>query len=131
MAAEWVKELPEVQEWLYELKLDGNRTRISKAGAKVHIRSRIDKDLTRAYPRVIAAAQELIDQIVLDCQVTALGPDGRPSFQRSATSRIEPLSHNRVLGFRCAPHSGSPGYKLACSHVILNSLRARARWVSL
>jgi ATP-dependent DNA ligase len=44
-----------------------------KDGSRVQIRSRNDKDLTRMYPRVVAAAQRLkSDQVVLDGEIVAL-----------------------------------------------------------
>ncbi len=82
MAAESVSQLPEGPEWLYELKLDGFRALMLKDGSRVQVRSRNDKDLTRMYPRVVAAAQKLKpDQVVLDGEIVALDVHGRPSFQ--------------------------------------------------
>ena len=48
----------------------------------MQIRSRNDKDLTASYPRIPAAAHPLgARTVVIDGEVVALGPDGRPSFQ--------------------------------------------------
>jgi bifunctional non-homologous end joining protein LigD len=53
-----------------------------KHGERIQVRSRNDKDLTRMYPRVAAAARKLkADQVVLDGEIVALRADGRPSFQ--------------------------------------------------
>jgi bifunctional non-homologous end joining protein LigD len=82
MAAQVVKALPEGDEWLYEVKWDGHRAVLLKDGKRVQLRSRNDKDLTRMYPTVAAAGLRLkAEQIVLDGEIVALGPDGRPSFQ--------------------------------------------------
>jgi DNA ligase D-like protein (predicted ligase) len=82
MAAESVAELPEGDDWLYELKLDGYRALVLKDGTRIKIRSRNNKDLTRMYPTIAAAAQRLkADQAVIDGEIVALGPDGKPSFQ--------------------------------------------------
>src|SRR5207248_1583589 len=82
MAASAVKELPEGDEWLYELKWDGYRALLIKDGEDVQIRSRNDKDLTAMYPGIAAAGRrQKIKQIVLDGELVALGEDGRPSFQ--------------------------------------------------
>src|SRR5690242_1309530 len=82
MAAESVSQLPNGREWLYELKLDGYRALVLKDGSRVQIRSRNDKDLTRMYPRVVAAAHKLKpDQVILDGEIVALDAHGRPSFQ--------------------------------------------------
>jgi bifunctional non-homologous end joining protein LigD len=82
MAARAVKALPEGDEWLYEVKWDGYRALLIKDGREVRVRSRNDKDLRRMYPTVAAAGLRLkAEQIVLDGEIVALGPDGRPSFQ--------------------------------------------------
>jgi bifunctional non-homologous end joining protein LigD len=82
MAALSVKQLPEGDEWLYELKWDGYRALLMKDGNHVQIRSRNDKDLTAMYPSIVAAARrQKVRQIVLDGEIVALGEDGRASFQ--------------------------------------------------
>ena len=82
MPALAVKELPEGDEWLYELKWDGYRALLIKDGDDVQIRSRNDKDLTAMYPGIAAAGRrQKIKQVVLDGEIVALGEDGRPSFQ--------------------------------------------------
>lgn len=82
MAAQPVTDLPRGDDWLYEIKLDGYRALLIKHGARVQIRSRNDKDLTRTYPRIAAAAQQLkAETAVIDGEIVALGPDGKPSFQ--------------------------------------------------
>jgi DNA ligase D-like protein (predicted ligase) len=82
MAAAAVTELPQGDEWLYELKLDGYRALVLRVGGRVQIRSRNDKDLTRMYPTVASAALRLkADRVMLDGEIVALGPDGRPAFQ--------------------------------------------------
>jgi ATP-dependent DNA ligase len=82
MAAESVSELPNGSEWLYELKLDGYRAILIKDGEHVEMRSRNDKDLSRQYPRVIAASHQLKpNRVLLDGEVTALDSDGRPFSQ--------------------------------------------------
>ena len=82
MQAQLVESLPGGKEWIFELKLDGYRALLIKDGDRLQIRSRNDKDLTRAYPTVAAAARRLTaNQVVLDGEVIAIDPQGRPSFQ--------------------------------------------------
>jgi bifunctional non-homologous end joining protein LigD len=77
-----VRQLPQGAEWLYEVKLDGYRALILKSGEQVEIRSRNDRDLTRSYPRVAEAAKGLkARSAVVDGEIVALGPEGRPAFQ--------------------------------------------------
>ena len=80
LAAVAVKALPEGDDWLYEVKLDGYRALIIKDGDGVKVRSRKDKDL--AYPPVVAAARKLqAQQAVLDGEIVAVDEKGQPSFQ--------------------------------------------------
>lgn len=82
MAATLVQELPEGDDWLYEVKLDGYRALILKQGDRVQLRSRNDKDLTRAYPSIAAAAARLrARSAIVDGEVVAVDERGRPSFQ--------------------------------------------------
>lgn len=82
MAAHVVDRLPEGDEWIYEVKLDGYRALLLKNGDRVQIRSRNDKDLTHTYPSIATAARRLrADQAVIDGEIVALDVSGRPSFQ--------------------------------------------------
>ena len=82
MAAAVVDRLPEGDEWMYEVKFDGYRALIIKNGRSVQLRSRNNKDLTRAYPAVHAAGLRLrADSAVVDGELVALDAKGRPSFQ--------------------------------------------------
>jgi DNA ligase D-like protein (predicted ligase) len=82
MAAQVVQRLPEGDEWLYEVKFDGYRALLIKNAGNVQIRSRNDKDLTRMYPRVQAAARRLnAETAVVDGEIVAVDAHGHPSFQ--------------------------------------------------
>jgi bifunctional non-homologous end joining protein LigD len=70
----------DVTRWLYELKLDGYRAVAFKAGGKVHLRSRNDKDFSRAYPAVFRALARLPNETVIDGEIVALDDGGRPAF---------------------------------------------------
>lgn len=92
MAAELVDRLPEGADWMYELKLDGYRALIIKNGDRIELRSRNDKDLTRAYAEVLRAARHLAaESAVVDGEIVAVDANGHPSFQalqhRSAHAR--------------------------------------------
>lgn len=82
MAARNVDRLPEGEDWMYELKFDGYRALLLKDGDRVRIRSRNDKDLTAAYPSIAAAARGLhAKDAIVDGEIVAVDPHGRPSFQ--------------------------------------------------
>ena len=82
MTATLVPSLPEGDKWLYEVKLDGYRAVVIKDGSRVRITSRNEKDLTANYPVIVAAAGKLrASSAILDGEVVALDPSGRPSFQ--------------------------------------------------
>jgi len=66
--------------WLYELKLDGYRAIAFKSAGTLHLRSRNDNDFNGRYPTVLKGLAKLPDETVVDGEVVALGPDGRPSF---------------------------------------------------
>src|ERR1700722_4825006 len=72
--------LPQGPGWTYELKLDGFRAIGLKTGGTVRLRSRNDKDFNRKYPAIAKALAALPDETVVDGEVVALEPDGRPSF---------------------------------------------------
>ncbi len=82
MTARVVDALPEGADWSYEVKLDGYRALLIKDDDRIQIRSRTDKDLTRTYQAVAAAALHLqATRAVVDGELVALDASGRPSFQ--------------------------------------------------
>jgi DNA ligase D-like protein (predicted ligase) len=72
--------LPDDQQWLYELKLDGYRAIAFKTGGEVHLRSRNNNDFAGRYPGVVRALATLPPETVVDGEVVAFDDEGRPSF---------------------------------------------------
>ena len=72
--------LPSGKNWLYELKLDGYRALAIKSGGRVELRSRNNNDFGGKYPRVVKALASLPDDTVVDGELIALDPSGKPSF---------------------------------------------------
>ena len=66
-----------------EYKLDGARIQIHKRDDEVRVFSRTLKDITASVPEVVAAGRALaVREAIVDGEVIALAPDGRPhSFQ--------------------------------------------------
>ena len=72
--------LPQGDDWLYEIKLDGYRALAIKSGGRVQLRSRNDNDFTKRYSSIAAALCTVPDETVLDGELIALDEEGRPSF---------------------------------------------------
>jgi ATP-dependent DNA ligase len=51
-----------------------------KTGSTVRLRSRNDKDFNGKYPGIVKALTAVPDETVIDGELVALDPDGRPSF---------------------------------------------------
>jgi DNA ligase-1 len=63
----------------FELKLDGARIQVHKAGGEVRVYSRLGNDVTAALPELVAAMSALpARQLLLDGEVIALRPGGAP-----------------------------------------------------
>src|SRR6202035_4131304 len=74
------EKLPDGDAWCYELKFDGYRALAIKTARKVQHRSRNDNDFTARYPQIVKALSPMPDDTVIDGEVVALDPDGKPSF---------------------------------------------------
>ncbi|MRJ76798.1 ATP-dependent DNA ligase [Aeromicrobium sp. SMF47] len=70
-----------------DTKLDGVRIQVHRSGDDVLVVTRSLDDVTSRHPEVVAAARALpCRDVVLDGEVLALGPDGRPRpFQETAS----------------------------------------------
>jgi DNA ligase D-like protein (predicted ligase) len=66
--------------WEYQLKLDGYRAVAFKTGGRIHLRSRNDNDFSLRYPAALKGLAKLPDETVIDGELVALDPEGRPSF---------------------------------------------------
>jgi ATP-dependent DNA ligase I len=83
MLASPAESVAEALEWLgeaaFELKLDGARIQVHKAGADVRVFSRGLRDVTSAVPEI---AEQIVSvaarDVILDGEVIALAKDGRP-----------------------------------------------------
>ena len=77
-----VKEAPEGDTWLHELKYDGYRIGCRRDGDTVELLSRRGKDWTAPFAEVCKAVRELhLRQALLDGEVAVVLADGRTSFQ--------------------------------------------------
>lgn len=77
-----VKEAPQGDQWVHEIKFDGYRIGCRIRGGRVSLISRNGKDWTHAFPEIVAAAGKLgLRDALLDGEVAMVLPDGRTSFQ--------------------------------------------------
>src|ERR1700677_1740672 len=88
-----VPKLPEGPGWTYEIKLDGYRLEVVRSAGKTTLYSRRQNVFNQRFPYIATALEDLPDGTVIDGELVALGPDGRPDFNllqnfRSAESRI-------------------------------------------
>lgn len=75
---------------LVDRKLDGIRVQVHRVGEEVTVYTRSLDDITARLPEVVAAVRRLpADVLVLDGEVLALGPDGRPRpFQETSARTV-------------------------------------------
>ena len=86
-----VAALPAGEQWTFEIKFDGYRCIVVKRGREVTLFSRHEKVLNRRFPRVVEALASLDGDFVLDGELVALDPQGRPSFQLLQHSILQSL----------------------------------------
>ena len=67
--------------WIYEIKYDGYRLLIERAGENVALRSRRGIDLTPRFPEIVKCARRLpCDEFAIDGEVVVHDAQGRPRF---------------------------------------------------
>src|SRR6266851_5509092 len=89
-----VSKLPEGDQWIWEVKLDGYRALAVKSGTGVTLFSRRRKSLNRQFPYIVEALADLPEGTVVDGEVVAIDDSGRPNFNllqnfRAEASRIQ------------------------------------------
>jgi bifunctional non-homologous end joining protein LigD len=75
-----MEKLPDGTASVHELKFDGYRSLAIKTAGKIQLRSRNDNDFNARYPSIVAGLAPLPDETVIDGEVVALDPNGKPSF---------------------------------------------------
>ena len=68
-------------DWAYEMKWDGYRAVATVDGGSLGLRSRNNLDFSSAYPELAAISDAVDGDTVLDGEIVALDPKGRPSFE--------------------------------------------------
>lgn len=82
--------------WAYEFKWDGVRAVVYVEGGRARAMSRNDRDVTASYPELRRLGEALgLLQVVLDGELVAFGPDGKPSFE-ALQPRMNTVEPGRV-----------------------------------
>lgn len=80
MYAQLVRQLPEGNDWLYEVKFDGYRCLAAKDAAGVTLWSRRGNDFTAQFPNIARACEQLPPRTLIDGEIVAIDENGRISF---------------------------------------------------
>ncbi|PYI66422.1 ATP-dependent DNA ligase [Arthrobacter livingstonensis] len=77
-----VEQLKDPEQWALEMKWDGVRAIATVEGDTVKLTSRNGKDLTARFPELVQAIALSVpaDSAILDGEIVALNPSGRPDF---------------------------------------------------
>jgi bifunctional non-homologous end joining protein LigD len=70
------------QRWAYELKWDGLRAIATVQSGRVTLETRNGVNVTAVYPELAALAGATSEDVTLDGEIIAIGPDGTPDFGR-------------------------------------------------
>ena len=74
---------PSGKGWLFEIKFDGVRVLAARRGDRVELYGRSGQLITGRYPDLVRTLLALpVEHFVVDGEIVALDPRGRPSFQR-------------------------------------------------
>ncbi len=93
--------LERLGEAVLDFKLDGARIQVHKDGERVRVWSRALREVTGAVPEVVAAARSLaVDSAILDGEVLALTPDGRPHPFQTTMRRFGRKRQDRVAALK-------------------------------
>jgi DNA ligase D-like protein (predicted ligase) len=102
-----VAKLPDGPQWTYEIKLDGYRLEAVRASRATTLYSRRENVLNQRFPYIATALKELPNDTVIDGELVALAPDGRPDFHRLQNFRS---AESRIIyyAFDILMHEGRP-----------------------
>jgi bifunctional non-homologous end joining protein LigD len=80
--------VPHTPDWLHEIKYDGYRLRVERAGDRVRLITRNGYDWTKRYPWIFESAlKNRQKQFVIDGEAVILGVDGVPDFNALHSGR--------------------------------------------
>lgn len=74
--------------WIFERKLDGERTLVHKKGDQVKLMSRNKKNKNKQYPEIVEAFEGQEHNFIVDCEIVAFDGDV------TSFSRLQPRMHS-------------------------------------
>lgn len=78
-----VDDIPNGQDWIFEIKFDGYRALLSACGDKVHVYTRSGLDWSAKFPGLVEAlCKRDLDRVLIDGEIVALDAKGRSDFSR-------------------------------------------------
>ena len=68
--------------WFYDLKYDGIRAMVFVDDGAVHIKNRVEREISYRYPELVAAFAQAYPRgsMVFDGEIVCFGADGKPDF---------------------------------------------------
>ena len=75
-----VTQIPDGEEWVYEVKFDGYRSQAARTKRGVTIWSRRGNDFTAQFPGIAQACERLPLDTLVDGEIVAIDENGRISF---------------------------------------------------
>ena len=97
-----VTQLPEGEDWTYEIKLDGYRLEAVKNGSVTTLYSRRENVLNEKYPYIADALNDLPDATVVDGELVAMDDSGKSNFNalqnfRSGAKQIHYIAFDVLM----------------------------------
>lgn len=123
--AENISEPPTGDDWVHEIKYDGYRVQVDMRDG-LRLLTRKGLDWTARYPGVAEQLADLSEDCVLDGEIVADGPDGRPTFSALRKDLEEGGHKTRVMLFDVLIADGRDvrGEPLLARRLILRNLLA-------
>jgi bifunctional non-homologous end joining protein LigD len=106
MECQSAEKLPTGSGWLYEIKLDGYRM-LAVRNAKTELYSRLKNSNTKKFPDIAEALTFLPEETVIDGELVALNPEGKPDFNLMQNYKSA-AAHLVYFAFDILFHKGKP-----------------------
>lgn len=90
-------------DWLFEIKYDGFRCLIRKAGENVDLISRNGNSFNGSFPDIVMAISKIHGEFVWDAELTVDDATGRPSFERLQRRAVTKTEKNVRAASRADP----------------------------